>query len=54
MAADVAAASVLISMGAVLGKTTPLQLLLMGILETAVYSANKYFAHHKLQVYFEN
>lgn len=50
IAADAAVAAVLISVGAVLGKTSPLQLLLMGVIETAVYAANEYFAHNKLQV----
>ncbi|XP_054263635.1 ammonium transporter Rh type B-like [Macrosteles quadrilineatus] len=48
--ADVTAASCLISMGAVLGKTTPLQLIIMGILQCILSSVNEYFAHHKLQV----
>ncbi|XP_046664769.1 ammonium transporter Rh type A isoform X2 [Homalodisca vitripennis] len=50
MSADITAAACLISMGAVLGKTSPLQLLIMGIIETAVYAANEFVAHHKLQV----
>uniref|UniRef100_A0A1L8DUL9 Putative ammonium transporter rhbg n=1 Tax=Nyssomyia neivai TaxID=330878 RepID=A0A1L8DUL9_9DIPT len=41
--ADIAAASVLISMGALLGRTTPIQLLLMGLFEIAIFSANEYF-----------
>lgn len=41
--ADVAAATVLISMGALLGRTTPIQLMLMGIIEIIVYAANEYF-----------
>lgn len=41
--ADVAAAVVLISMGALLGRTTPIQLMLMGIIEIIVYAANEYF-----------
>ncbi|XP_055549988.1 ammonium transporter Rh type A [Wyeomyia smithii] len=40
--ADIAAAAVLISMGALLGRTTPLQLLIMGILEIALFAANEY------------
>ncbi|XP_044729708.1 ammonium transporter Rh type A [Chrysoperla carnea] len=42
MGADVAAVTVLISMGAVLGKTTYLQLIIMGIIEVALYASNKY------------
>ncbi|XP_015115361.1 ammonium transporter Rh type A [Diachasma alloeum] len=40
--ADVAVAAPLISMGAVLGKTTYMQLIFMGIIELAVFSFNKY------------
>lgn len=42
MEADVAVAAVLISMGAVLGKTSYLQLIVMGIFEVALYASNKY------------
>ena len=38
--ADFAAAAVLISFGAVLGKTSPLQLLIMVFLEVFVYESN--------------
>uniref|UniRef100_A0A1B0GIJ7 Ammonium transporter AmtB-like domain-containing protein n=1 Tax=Lutzomyia longipalpis TaxID=7200 RepID=A0A1B0GIJ7_LUTLO len=41
--ADIASATVLISMGALLGRTTPIQLLLMGLCEIAVFAANEYF-----------
>ncbi|XP_059619508.1 ammonium transporter Rh type B [Phlebotomus argentipes] len=40
--ADIAAATVLISMGALLGRTTPIQLLVMGLFEIAVFAANEY------------
>uniref|UniRef100_A0A182I056 Ammonium transporter AmtB-like domain-containing protein n=1 Tax=Anopheles arabiensis TaxID=7173 RepID=A0A182I056_ANOAR len=40
--ADIAAAAVLISMGALLGRTTPIQLLIMGILEIAIFAGNEY------------
>ncbi|KXJ71167.1 ammonium transporter Rh type A-like [Aedes albopictus] len=40
--ADIAAAAVLISMGALLGRTTPMQLLVMTICEIAVFAANEY------------
>ncbi|XP_053661343.1 ammonium transporter Rh type A [Anopheles marshallii] len=40
--ADIAAAAVLISMGALLGRTTPIQLLVMGILEIAIFAGNEY------------
>jgi len=38
---DFAAASVMITFGAVLGKTSPLQLLIIGIIEVIFYGANK-------------
>ncbi|XP_055635071.1 ammonium transporter Rh type A isoform X1 [Toxorhynchites rutilus septentrionalis] len=40
--ADIAAAAVLISMGALLGRTTPMQLLVMGIIEIAIFAANEF------------
>ncbi|XP_053680936.1 ammonium transporter Rh type A [Anopheles nili] len=40
--ADIAAAAVLISMGALLGRTTPIQLLVMGIVEIAIFAGNEY------------
>ncbi|KAF2901794.1 hypothetical protein ILUMI_04390 [Ignelater luminosus] len=40
--ADIAAAAVLISMGAVLGQTSYVQLLVMGFVEIAVFCANEY------------
>ncbi|CAH0561178.1 unnamed protein product [Brassicogethes aeneus] len=46
--ADIASAAVLISMGAVLGQTSYMQLIIMGIIEIAVYSGNAYLG---LQVY---
>lgn len=42
--ADIAAAAPLISMGALLGRTTYVQLIVMGIIELAIYSANNYLA----------
>ncbi|XP_039293506.1 ammonium transporter Rh type B-like [Nilaparvata lugens] len=47
--ADIAAASVLISMGAVLGRTTPIQLVIMGLVETLLFSVNE----HILIEYFK-
>lgn len=41
--ADIAVATVLISMGALLGRTTAIQLLVMGIFEIALFAANEYF-----------
>ncbi|XP_058823707.1 ammonium transporter Rh type A isoform X1 [Topomyia yanbarensis] len=40
--ADIAAAAVLISMGALLGRTTPMQLVIMAIIEIAVFAANEF------------
>lgn len=48
--ADVAAASVLISMGALLGRTTWVQLLLMGFIEILIFSANEYLQVEVFQV----
>ncbi|KAK5643396.1 hypothetical protein RI129_007241 [Pyrocoelia pectoralis] len=48
--ADVAAAAVLISMGAVLGKTSYIQLLLMGFIEIAVFSSNLYLGSEIFKV----
>lgn len=36
-------------MGAVLGKTTPLQLVVMGFVEMAFFAANEYLSSHVLQ-----
>jgi len=41
VAGDFAAAAVLISFGAVLGRATPTQLLWMAVMEVAFYSANE-------------
>ncbi|XP_015835084.1 ammonium transporter Rh type A isoform X2 [Tribolium castaneum] len=48
--ADIAAATVLISMGAVLGRTSYMQLLIMGIVEIAVFSANSFLGSNIFQV----
>lgn len=42
LSADLATATLLISFGAVLGKTTPLQLVIMGLIETAIFTANEH------------
>lgn len=49
--ADIAAAVVLISMGALLGRTTPIQLVLMALIEIVVYAANEYFQLELLKVF---
>ncbi|KAK7105781.1 ammonium transporter Rh type A-like [Littorina saxatilis] len=48
LSSDFAAATVLISFGAVLGKTSPLQLLIMAIIETILAQLNEYTGVHKL------
>lgn len=40
--ADFSTATVLISFGAVLGKTSPVQMLIMTVLEIAVFAGNEY------------
>ncbi|XP_017759249.1 PREDICTED: ammonium transporter Rh type A isoform X2 [Eufriesea mexicana] len=50
LSADVAVATPLISMGAVLGKTTYMQLVFMGILELIMFTVNKYVGEHLLMV----
>ena len=42
--ADIAAAVPLISFGALLGRTTPIQLLFMALFEVALFAANEYVA----------
>ncbi|XP_017488218.1 PREDICTED: ammonium transporter Rh type B-A, partial [Rhagoletis zephyria] len=42
--ADIAAAVPLISMGALLGRTTPIQLLFMALIEIVLFAANEYVA----------
>lgn len=48
--ADVATATVLISMGALLGNTSYVQLIIMGAIEIAVFSANSYLGTEILKV----
>ena len=48
--ADFASASVLISFGAVLGVTTPLQLIVMAICEIAIFATNEWLGLDKLEV----
>ncbi|KAB0799460.1 hypothetical protein PPYR_07340 [Photinus pyralis] len=48
--ADVASAAVLISMGALLGKTSYIQLLVMGVIEIAVFSSNMYLGSEFFKV----
>lgn len=48
--ADIAAAAVLISMGAMLGRTTPIQLLFMGLIEIIVFAANEHLQVEMMSV----
>ena len=50
LSADFAAATVLISFGALLGKASPLQLLVMALIETILAQLNEYTGVHKLHV----
>ncbi|XP_005359839.1 ammonium transporter Rh type A [Microtus ochrogaster] len=47
--ADFSTATVLISFGAVLGKTSPVQMMIMTILEIAVFAANEYLVTSQFQ-----
>ncbi|OWF53145.1 ammonium transporter Rh type A-like [Mizuhopecten yessoensis] len=49
LGADFAAATVLISFGAVLGKTSPLQLIVMGLIEVVLSQINEYIGLDKLR-----
>lgn len=48
--ADFSTATVLISFGAVLGKTSPVQLLIMTILEITIFSINEHLVANILSV----
>lgn len=50
MTGDIIAAAVMISFGAVLGKTSPLQLIIMGTIETVLFVANEYLGSEILEV----
>ena len=50
LSADLATATLLISFGALLGKTTPLQLVIMGLIETALFAANEHLGLHVFKV----
>lgn len=52
--ADIAAASVLISMGALLGRITPIQLLVMGLIEIVVFASNEYLQIELMKVRTKN
>lgn len=48
--ADFSTATVLISFGAVLGKTSPVQLLIMTVLEITIFSINEHLVANVLEV----
>jgi len=50
LSADCAVATPLISMGAVLGKVTYMQLVFMGIVELIMFTINKYVGEHLFMV----
>ena len=50
LSADFAAATVLISFGALLGKVSPLQLLVIALIETILGQINEYVGVHVLHV----
>jgi len=49
--AEFAAATVLISFGAVLGKVSATQLLLMAVIEIVLFQVNQFIVFGKLKVY---
>lgn len=51
--ADIAAASVLISMGCLLGRITPMQLLIMGLFEIIFFAVNEYLQIELMRVSME-
>ena len=52
--ADFSTATVLISFGAVLGKTSPSQMLIMTILEIAAFASNEYLVTEIFEVRMRN
>jgi hypothetical protein len=48
--ADIAAASVLISMGALLGRISPVQLLVMGLIEIILFASNEHLQIELMKV----
>ena len=47
ISADIAAATILISLGAVVGKTNPTQLIIMGFIEVLLQSSNQFLGLHR-------
>lgn len=52
--ADIAAASVLISMGALLGRISPIQLLVMGLIEIILFASNEYLQIELMKVWLDD
>lgn len=52
--ADIAAASVLISMGALLGRISPIQLLVMGLFEIVLFACNEFLQIELMKVNVES
>lgn len=48
--ADIATASVLISMGALLGRISPVQLLVMGLIEIVLFASNEFLQIELMKV----
>lgn len=50
LGADFATVAVIISLGAVIGKTSPLQLIVMAMIEIALFATNEWFGINILKV----
>jgi ammonium transporter Rh len=50
LGADFATVAVIISLGAVIGKTSPLQLIVMAMIEIALFATNEWFGINVLKV----
>lgn len=50
LGADFSAATVLISFGAVLGKTSPVQLVVMAMIEITIFASNEHLGLHTFKV----
>jgi len=50
LGADFATVAVIISLGAVIGKTSPLQLIVMAMIEIAIFATNEWFGINVLKV----
>ncbi len=52
LTADFAAAAVLITFGALLGKTSPLQMIAISFIEIVIFTANEYIGVNIIKVFF--